>query len=84
MVSIFCIGSVSRFLLAHHEAEGRRGLRQRVEHEAVGLLERDLEGLLVLGRDVLHALHHVLAGAVARRPAADRGDAVSGGHRRAV
>ena len=71
-------------LLAHDVKHRRRGLRHQVGDQAVRLLQRDHEGLVVLLRDVLHALHHVLAAAVARRPAADRRDHVVGGDGRAV
>ncbi len=60
------------------------GLRHQVDDEAVGLLQRDGEGLVVLLGDVLDAQHHVLAAAVARRPAPDRGDDVVRGDGRAV
>ena len=72
------------FLLAHDVEDRRRGLRHDLEHQAVGLLQGDREGLVVLLRKVLHARHHVLAGAVARGPAADRGDHVVGGDGGAV
>ena len=72
------------FLLAHHEADRRRRLREHVEHEAVTLLELDRESLRVLRFDPLDALHHVLAAAIACRPALDRRDDVCRRHVGAV
>ncbi len=50
----------------------------------VALFERDGEGLLVLRGDILDALHHVLAAAVAHGPALDRRDDVRRRHIRPV
>ncbi len=71
-------------LLAHDEKDGRSRLGEGVEHQRVALAERDDEGLVVLDARILDAQEHMLAGAVAHRPAAQGGDAVGGRHRRAV
>jgi hypothetical protein len=73
-----------RLLLAHDPAQRRAGLGQGIEDQSVGLAQRDREGPLILGRDVLDPSPHVLAGAVLFLPAEDRGDAVVGGDRAAI
>jgi hypothetical protein len=78
------VGVGRGLLLAHHVADGGAGLGQHIDHQAVGLVQAELEAVLAGRHDLLHAPHHVLAAAVARRPAIERGDAVLGGDRRAV
>jgi hypothetical protein len=56
-------------VLAHHVAERGAGLGEHVEHQAVGLVQPDLERIVAGRGDLLDPLHHVLAAAVARRPA---------------
>jgi len=58
-------------LLAHDDGQVRLDLAERLEHQAIGLVEDDLEGLVVLDRRVGDALEHVLGGTVARGPAAN-------------
>ena len=68
-----------------HDKE-RRGadLRQALQHRAEGALEADGEGAVVGRRHLGDARHQHLAEPVARRPAADGGDAVAPAHRLAV
>ncbi len=71
-------------LLRHHERNLRRRLAERVEHQAVGLLQNHLEGLGVDFLEFLHEVHELLAHRVAGAPALDGSDAVLGRHRLAV
>ena len=63
----------------HHHAQGRAGLGQRIDQQAIGLLEHDAEGLGVHHRGVGHALEQMLASAVLGLPAPDGRHAVTGG-----
>ncbi len=71
-------------LLAHDEAVGSGGGGKRIDYQPERLLQRQHEGLIVLGREVLGALHHHLAAAVAHRPAPNRGDTIRRRDRRSV
>ena len=59
-------------------------LAERVEHQAVGLLQHHLEGLGVDCLELLHEVHELEAHRVALAPALDRGDAILRGDRLAV
>jgi hypothetical protein len=73
-----------RLLLAHHHRHRGAGLAERREDLAVGLLEDDLERLLVDRLDAVGEQQQALAGRVARAPATDRGDDVARRDGRAV
>ncbi len=70
--------------LRHHEGDKRGRLAQRLQHQAVGLLQfqRDRPG--VGGREAGGEVHQLLAHAVDDGPALQRRDAVLRGDRRAV
>ena len=73
------VGVRLRVLLAHDDGQVGLDLAERLQHQAIGLLKDDLEGLVVLDGRVGDPLEHVLGGAVAGGPAADRGDDIGAG-----
>ena len=70
--------------LGHHEGHDAGRLGERVEHQAVGLLQFQADGLRIGRGEVLDVAEELYAHHVAAAPAAERGDAVLGGDRRAV
>ncbi len=70
--------------LAHHERNAGARLRQRVDDEAVGLLEAPHEGLVVLRCQRFRVAHELLAGAVTLAPALHRRDDIFARHRRTI
>ena len=73
-----------RLLLAHHERDAGAGLGQNVDQQAVGLLQRPDEGLVVTGDQRCRIFEKLLARAVALAPAVHGSDHILAGHRRAV
>ena len=67
---------VSAKPLRHHERHQRRRLADRLQHQAVGLLQFQRDGLGVGGFDAGGEIHQLLAHAVVLAPALQRGDAV--------
>ena len=62
--------------LRHHERHQRRRLAERLQHQAVGLLQLQRDGLVVGRLDAGGEIHQLLAHAVVLAPALQRGDAV--------
>ena len=70
--------------LRHHEGHIGRGLGDRLQHQAVGLLQFQHDGLGVGRLDAGGEIHQLLAHIVHAAPALQRGDAILRGNRRAV
>lgn len=75
---------LARQPLRHHEAGVDRGLAERLRQQRERTLEAEADGAVISGRELGGRLHQLAAKAVARRPAADAGDAVAGEHTLAV
>ena len=74
--SICLAGSVLGDALGHHQRRRAAGLGQRIEHQAVGLLQHDPEGLVVHRLEAGDEAQQLQARRIARAPALERGDAV--------
>ena len=70
--------------LRHHERHQRRRLSDRLQHQAVGLLQFQRDGLGVGGLDAGGKIHQLLAHAVVLAPALQRCHAILRRDRRAV
>ena len=70
--------------LGHHQRRRAARLGQRIDHQAIGLLQHDLERLVVHGLEAGDEAQQFYAQRVARAPAFQRGDAVLRRHRLAV
>ena len=84
--TLICVlGSVSATRFGHHEGHVRRRLAERLQHQAVRLLQLQREGLGVRRPSMSPTrAHQLLAHRILGAPALDRGDAVLGGDRLAV
>jgi hypothetical protein len=70
--------------LGHDEGHVRARLGQRLQHQAVRLLQLHLKGLVAFRLYARDERHQELAHAVLLAPALDRGDRILGGDRLAV
>ena len=83
MVSVICVlGLGLGDALGHHEGDVGGRLAERAQHQAVGLPKLHDEGFGVRRLQLCDEAYELLAHAVARTPALQRGDAVLGGDRR--
>jgi hypothetical protein len=70
--------------LRHHERNVAVDLAERIQHETHGLLQHQLERVVVDGLDTGNELPQGAPHAVLGGPALDRGDAVGRAHRRVI